>query len=88
MELKIILNCAADCLQIVLSTAGGAMQMETLIRSWYRLVLVKRAPIKSEMNGLDTTMTAASRSLDMIQAQFLQQTLQIAQEALASKFLP
>ena len=40
------------------------------------------------MNGLDTTMTAASRSLDMIQAQFLQQTLQIAQEALASKFLP
>ena len=40
------------------------------------------------MNGLDTTMTAASRSLDMIQDQFLQQTLQIAQEALASKFLP
>ena len=42
MELKQILNCAADCLQIVLSTAGGAMQIETLIRSWYRLVLVKR----------------------------------------------
>ena len=43
MELKQILNCAADRLQIVLSTAGGAMQIETLlIRSWYRLVLVKR----------------------------------------------
>ncbi len=40
------------------------------------------------MNGPDTTITAASRSLDMTQAQFLQQTLQIAQEALASKFLP